>query len=75
LVLDDDVPDGEQLAAYRRIAITCSFNRPPLLPARVVLTVGNRATRWPYALPNDKMTKPYLTGTVDTCEQRLPTAS
>jgi hypothetical protein len=46
-----------------------------LLPACVVLTVGNRATRWPYALPNDKMTKPYRTGTVDTCEQRLPTAS
>jgi acyl dehydratase len=59
----------------QRFTITGSFERPLLLPACVVLTVGNREARWPYALLNDKMTKPYLTGAVDTCEQRLPMAS
>jgi acyl dehydratase len=46
--------------------MTGAFERPLLLPARVVLTVAEDDQPWPYALFDDAMDKPYLTGTVDT---------
>ncbi len=49
-----------------RFHITGSFERPLLLPARVVLAVGDEPDPWPYALFDEERDKPYLTGTVDT---------
>jgi hypothetical protein len=55
-----------------RFTITGSFERPLLLPARVVLAVaadgadGADGEPWTYALFDEERDKPYLTGTVDT---------
>lgn len=52
-----------------RFTITGSFERPLLLPARVVLAVAGDDTDRdprPYALFDEERDKPYLTGTVDT---------
>ncbi|MDT7746197.1 MAG: hypothetical protein QOE59_5275 [Actinomycetota bacterium] len=49
-----------------RFGITGSFERPLLLPARVVLSVGDSGDPRPYALFDEERDKPYLTGTVDT---------
>jgi acyl dehydratase len=49
-----------------RFTITGSFERPLLLPARVVLAVAEEGDPRPYALFDEEREKPYLTGTVDT---------
>jgi hypothetical protein len=52
-----------------RFTVTGSFERPLLLPARVVLAVAGDGTDGdprPYALFDEERDKPYLTGTVDT---------
>jgi hypothetical protein len=49
-----------------RFTITGSFERPLLLPARVVLAVADQGDPRPYALFDEERDKPYLTGTVDT---------
>lgn len=55
-----------------RFTMTGSFERPLLLPARVVLAVGKEEQPWPYALFDEELDKPYLTGTVDTDPPEAP---